>query len=129
MDWIAAKARTFAIAADVFDKDEASLMPMTRGRDVNGTVVVDTARAGFGFLASIDLQPSNDALPRHASADPRARGNSVAYDAVLTALVHDWPWIPIRHDRIVIGAETFEIMAEEKDGSPRRAYYLNRVRG
>jgi hypothetical protein len=128
VDWVAAKAKVFAATAAIFDRTECRMVPMARALGVNSAATVDGSRAEFPFLGTIDLQPSNDALPRHRSLDANVAGNSVAYDAVLTALSTEWPWRPRKADRMIAGGVTYEIAADEQDGSDRPAYYLNRIK-
>ena len=130
MDWDTAAAFTERAVAAVFDTVACQMVPMTLphgGRDGNARPVADGAREGFGFLATLDLEPSQDSIPRHLTADPGVNGMQVAYDAVVTALVTGWPWLPRRGDRIGVGAVLYEIKLERVDGSPRRAFYVNRV--
>lgn len=134
MDWQAAEAAMDAIVSDVFDTFVLRLKPMSRGVDVNAKPMEDLTRDGFEFRGSIDLGPSQDAIPRHLPADPSVRGTMVSYDAVMTALTDGWPCQARKGDRVIVvtgqgmitaGGE-WEIMASENDGTPRQAFYLNR---
>lgn len=115
--------------AEIFDVTPLRLQPRVGGVSVNHPAQDDPGRAPFDFLGTIDLEPPVDRLPRHLSADPGVRGGTVAYDAVLTALVTDWPYRPQRGDLVIetaTGGTTWRIAASEKDGSSRPAWYLVR---
>ena len=131
MDWNEAAAFTRQAVSDVFDTTACRLVPMVAphsGRDLNARPVADAARAEFDFLALLDLEPSQDAIPRHLPADPGTHGAMVAYDAVITCLVDAWPYLPRRGDRVQVGTVLYDIKLDRQDGSPRRAYYLDRVK-
>lgn len=131
VDWLAAKAFTLATTAAVFDKTLCRMLPMVApagGRDLNAAPVADTGRAEFDFPATFDLEPSQDSIPRHLSLDPGTDAKIIAYDAVITAMTDAWPYLPNRRDRVSIGGDLFEIVLPRRDGSPRMAFYMNRVK-
>ena len=131
IDWQAAAAFTLAATSAVFDTTPCRMLPMGSpqgGRDVNARPVADAGRAEFDFLALLDLEPSQDAIPRHLPSDPGVGATMVSYDAVITALVGAWPYLPRRGDRVQVGAVTYEIKLDRQDGSSRRAYYLDRIK-
>jgi hypothetical protein len=131
MNWDDAAAFTEDVTAAFFDTTAGRLIPMVAplgGRDVNARPIPDAGRVEFDFLAMLDLEPSQDSIPRHLPADPGITGLMVAYDACVTGLVTAWPYLPKRGDRVMIGSDLYEIKLERQDGSPRRAYYLNRVK-
>lgn len=131
IDWNAAKARTLATTAAVFDKTLCRMIPMVSplgGRDLNAAPVPDAGRAEFEFLALLDLEPSQDSIPRHLTLDPGTDGKMVAYDACITAMTDAWPYLPERGDRVAIGPDTYKIMLDRRDGSPRMAFYMNLVK-
>jgi hypothetical protein len=131
IDWNAAAAFTREVTSAVFDTTGCVLKPMTvpaGGRDVNAKPQADTGRAEFEFKALLDLEPSQDSIPRHLSSDPSVEGKIVAYDAVITALVGAWPHLPKRGDRVLIGSDLYQIVLDRRDGSERMAFYMNRVK-
>jgi hypothetical protein len=131
IDWTAAKAMTLATTASVFDKTLCRMLPMVApadGRDLNASLAPDAGRAEFEFLATLDLEPSQDSIPRHLSLDPGVDAKIVAYDAVITAMTDAWPWLPRRRDRVRIGSDLYEIALDRRDGSPRMAFYMNKVK-
>lgn len=132
IDWTAAKAMTLATTASIFDKTLCRMLPMVApadGRDLNASLAPDAGRAEFEFLATLDLEPSQDSIPRHLSLDPGVDAKIVAYDAVITAMTDAWPWLPRRRDRaLIIGSDLFEIVLDRRDGSPRMAFYVNKVK-
>lgn len=122
------------VISDVFDTTSCRAKPRTSGLNVNEKPGPDTGRAEFDFRCTLDLGPSQDAIPRHLPSDTGVRGTMVSYDAVITADVSAWPWLPVKGDRflvlvtgtvIAVGTE-LEITAGEEDGTSRRAFYLNR---
>lgn len=122
------------VISAVFDTTSCRAKPMTLGLNVNQKPGPDAGRAEFDFLCTLDLGPSQDAIPRHLPTDTGVRGTMVSYDAVITADVSAWPWVPKKGDRFMVmvtgtvvdvGSE-FEITAGEEDGTSRRAFYLNR---
>jgi len=134
MNWETAASQMDAIVSAVFDTTSCRAKPMTSGLNVNQKAAHDTTRAQFDFTCTLDLGPSQDAIPRHLPSDTGVRGTMVSYDAVITADVSAWPWLPVKGDRFVVlatgtviavGSE-FEITAGEEDGTSRRAFYLNR---
>lgn len=137
VDWDRAARIARGKVSDVFDTFSCRMIPMTTGFDVNSAASADGSRAAFDFRCLMDLGPSQDAIPRHLAADPGVRGTMVSYDAVMTALSGAWPWQPRKGDRVRVLADKglfaagseWEFAAGEEDGSERRAYYLNRVKG
>lgn len=137
VDWDRAAERARGMVSSVFDTFSCRMIPMTRGFDLNKAAVADAGRAEFDFVCMLEKGPSQDAIPRHQPADPGVRGTMVSYDAVLTALVGDWPWQPRKGDRVRVlvakglfaAGEEFEHVAGEEDGSERRAFYLNQGKG
>ncbi len=131
IDWNAAAALTYASTSAMFDVTACTMKPMASpagGRDVNARPVVDEGRAEFGFLAKLDLEPSQDSIPRHLTADPGSDGKMVAYDACIGALVDAWPYLPKRGDRVLIGTDLYQIVLDRRDGSQRMAFFLNKVK-
>jgi hypothetical protein len=131
IDWIAAKGFTLAATASVFDTVPCRLKPMVApagGRDLNAAPVADASRAEFDFLAMLDLEPSQDSIPRHLTADPQTDGKMAAYDAVITAMTDAWSYLPERGDRVAIGDDLYQVVLDRRDGSPRMAFYLNRAK-
>lgn len=128
IDWDQAAAFTYAATSAVFDTVQARIKPRSAGLDVNSRPVADTTRAEFDFLCKFDIGPSQDVVARHRPADPAINTPAVSYDAVLTAMVDGWPYLPDRGDHVLVSGVSWEIKAAEDDGSPRRAYYMNRVK-
>jgi hypothetical protein len=131
MDWEAAAAFTEDAVSTVFDTTACRLLPMISphgGRDLNARPVADVGRVEFDFMAMLDLEPSQDSIPRHLSNDPGVNGTMVSYDAVITMLTDPWPYLAKRGDRVLVGDVVFQIMLDRQDGSSRRAFYLNRVK-
>ncbi|KAA3510106.1 hypothetical protein DXM21_19950 [Agrobacterium rosae] len=87
----------------------------------------DPDREPFDFFGTIDLEPPADRISRHMSADGGVRSGAISYDAVLTALVKDWPYTPRRDDLIFAGDKKWKIAAKEDDGSGRPAWYINKA--
>lgn len=137
MDWDRAAAMTRGRVSAVFDTFSCRMVPMSAGFDLNRKPAPDPGRAAFDFMGLMELGPSQAAIPRHLPADPGVRGTMVSYDAILTALTGAWPWRPEKGDRVRVMAAKglfaaggeWEIVAGEEDGSERRAYYLNQVKG
>jgi hypothetical protein len=136
IDWTSAADQLDAAVAGVFDMISCRTKPMrSPGMQVNAKPIADSGRAEFDFVCSMDLGPSQDAIPRHLPSDTGVRGTMVSYDAVLTALTGDWPWVPGKGDRFEVlitsgmfaSGSQWSIIAGEEDGSSRRAFYLNRL--
>lgn len=128
IDWEAARADLQETVAGIFDVTPCSLQPMTKGQSVNHAPTTDPDRAGFDFMGTIDLQPPADRLMRHPPGDTGTRGATVAYAAVLSAHVADWPYLPRRGDIFVTPSGQYRIEASERDGSQRPAWYLSEVK-
>ncbi|MDB5582828.1 MAG: hypothetical protein JWR80_8004 [Bradyrhizobium sp.] len=135
IDWEMAAAFTRTTTAAVFDTTLCRMKPMAMplgGRDVNGKPVADSGRVEFEFLGMLDLEPSQDSIPRHMSPDPGVDGKMVAYDACITAMTDQWLYLPKRGDRIevpnALPGAVLEIKLDRRDGSPRMAFFLNRVK-
>lgn len=126
MSWKDDLAATDNLVAGYFDTDSCRLVPRIAGIGVNHGRQDDASREAFDFLGSLDEQPSGDLMARHRSSDPAAGKANPYYDAVLTALVTGWPWLPRRDDHVVVGGVTWRIMADATDGTARRAWYMNR---
>jgi hypothetical protein len=119
------------VTSATFDTTLCRMKPMVApagGRDLNAAPVPDESRAEFDFYALLDLEPSQDSIPRHLTIDPGTDGKMVAYDAVITAMTDAWPYLPSRGDRVAIGGDTYKIMLDRRDGSARMAFYLNQVK-
>ncbi|WP_318558178.1 hypothetical protein [Pseudorhizobium pelagicum] len=127
MSWSDHLAAADIAVASYFDETPCRLQPRTKGLSVNYADVDDPDRTAFDFLGTIDLEPPADRLTRHMSADPGVRNGTVSYDAVLTALTTLWPYEPKRGDHLISGGVTWKIAANEKDGSDRPAWYLNKA--
>lgn len=134
VDWDRAAAVTRGKVSAVFDTISLRLVPMSRGTNVNARATEDFERDPFDFMGFFDLGPSQDAIPRHLPSDPGVRGTMVSYDAVMTALTAAWPSEVRKGDIVTVitgrgdiaTGSRWEIMADETDGTPRRAFYLNR---
>jgi len=125
-DWQAALRLTDETVQATFDDVACTMKPRSAGVGVNHGRQDDPSRAPFPFSGSIDLQPSGDLLARNRSGDPSAGKANPYFDAVLTALVTGWTWLPRKGDHVVTDGVTWIIMAEATDGGERRAWYLNR---
>lgn len=126
VDWSAARALLEDSCADTFDKTACVLQPRKGGLGPNHKAVDDESRAAFPFFGTIDLEASIGGTGPNKPSDPETSG-SVSYDAVLTAHIGGWPYLPERGDFVVADGVTWKIMAKEKDGSSRPAWYLNKA--
>lgn len=127
MSWNDDLAMTDAIVAGYFDGDACTLLPRAGGVGVNHRRQDDSEREAFSFMGSIDQQPSGDLMARYRSGDPTSGKTNPYFDAVLTALVSAWPWVPRKDDHVLCNGVTWAIMAEATDGSARHAWYINKV--
>jgi len=125
-DWQAALQRLDETVQATFDDVACTMKPRAAGVGVNHGRQDDPSRVPFGFFGSIDLQPSGDLMARNRSADPSTGKANPYFDAVLTALVTAWPWLPRKDDHVIADGVTWKIMAEATDGGDRRAWYINR---
>lgn len=128
VDWAAVRAFTEETCAGVFDVTPCTITGMKSGLSSNHASTLDLSRPAFAFLGTIDLHPPSDIQRRAKPSDPGTRGDSVSYDAVLSARVTDWPWRPLPKDILKTADKTYRIETTEKDGSDRPAYYLTEVR-
>lgn len=127
MDWENAESQLDEACASVFDVTLCRLQPKKRGQSVNhATVFDDLARPVFDFMGTIDLEPPADRITRHLSPDPGIKNGTVSYDAVLTAHVGDWRYLPKRDDVISTESAVWTIVAAQRDGSVRHAFYLRK---
>lgn len=129
VDWDGARALLEETVAGVFDTTELDLIPVTQGVSVNSTRQQDPARPVQRVMGSIHLEPPSDRVSRFPLGDPGA-GRTVSYEAVMTARVTDWVWIPKKDDKVidVAKSEAWQVEARESDGSSRIAFYLSRAR-
>lgn len=128
MSWNDDFAAAEQAVADYFDEVALSLQPMKVGLTVNHPAGSDPDRDQFDFLGSIDLEPPSDRIARHLSSDTGIRNGTVSYDAVLTAHIGAWPYIPKRGDFVSAPGQLWKIEAKEEDGGLRPAWYLSRVK-
>lgn len=126
VDWAAARAMLEESCAGVFDKTECVLQPRKGGLGPNHKETDDDGREPFPFLGTIDLEATAGSGGPSRPTDPGASG-AVTYGAVLSAHVGGWPYLPRRGDFVIADGVTWKIMAKEKDGSSRPAWYLNEV--
>lgn len=126
IDWKTARAFTEEACAEIFDYTELTLHPRKAGLTSNHPDADDPDRVPFDFKGTIDLEPPSDRLPLHQSSDVGVRNGTVSYDAVLTARISDWPYLPRRNDLVgpMGGTPKWKIAAKEEDGSARPAWYL-----
>lgn len=128
VDWEAARAFTQLSCSEIFDYTPCRLQPRKSGITVNHVAENDPGRAAFDFIGTIDLEPPADRVPRHLSSDTGIRNGTVSYDAVLSAHIGSWPYLPSRGDFVLAGGVTWKIEAKEEDGALRPAWYLTRVK-
>lgn len=133
MDWTAAEAALETAAASVFDRTAVRILPRKEAASVNQARVADPDRAAFDALTTIELGAPTMPAGSRMSADPSARGALVQFEAVMTAHVAGWPYVPVRFDRVVERPDTdfavvYEIVNVDRDGSSRPAFYLNRTK-
>jgi len=129
VDWEAARAFTQEACAGVFDYTPCRLQPRRQGLTANHAAADDPTRSPFEFKGTIDLEPPSDRIPRHFSVDTGVKNGTVSYDAVLTAHVGSWPYLPERSDCVtdLLTGLTWKIVAKEQDGTLRPAWYLTRA--
>lgn len=113
----------------VFDRTACTLVPLARAAGPNGPLSPDTARTGFDFDATLDLEPQSAVIAGERGLDPSLPGSmsSIACDALLSAYVTGWPYLPKREDHVVANGVTYSIAMARKDGTDRRSWYLNEV--
>ncbi|NTF32309.1 hypothetical protein [Rhizobium skierniewicense] len=128
VDWQAARAFTEAACAKIFDYTPCRLVARTTGPTVNHLEQDDPTRAAFDFLGTIDLEATTEMIRRYPSADPNSGNGVVSYDAVLSADINSWPWLPSIGDRVVTASKTWRVEASRKDGSSRPAWFLSEVK-
>lgn len=126
MSWKNDLAATDALVARYFDEVACTLNPRIGGAGVNHARQDDPDRESFDFMGSIDEQPSGDLMARHRTGDPGSAKSNPYFDAVLTALVSGWPWLPRKDDHVVTSDATWRIAAAAADGTDRQAWYLVR---
>ncbi|MBD8555550.1 hypothetical protein IFT84_13640 [Rhizobium sp. CFBP 8762] len=126
MDWGNAEAQLDEACASVFDVTICWLQPKKSGQSVNHGALNDVTRPLFEFMGTIDLEPPADRITRHLPADPGVVNGTVSYDAVLTAHVGDWPYMPRRGDAVLTVGKTYSIVAMRLDGSIRQAFFLKK---
>lgn len=128
MDWGSAEAALETAAASVFDRQAVRILPRREGASVNQPRIADTSRAEFDAVATIEAGVAALPAAGRFSGDPSARAMPVTFEAVMTAHVAAWPYVPVRGDRVVAGARTFDIVNVDRDGSARPAFFLNAAR-
>lgn len=128
MSWDENLAAADLAVADYFDQGACTLLPTAPGPTANYKRGPDPNRQPFDFLATIELEPPSDRIARHLSSDTGIRNGTVSYDAVMTALISSWPYLPQRDDQVAVdGVAAWKIVAKEQDGSLRPAWYLARI--
>ncbi len=128
VDWEAARAFTEAACAATFDTKPCRLIARRPGATVNHKEEDDPSRPAFDCMASIDLEPTSDIIRRYPSSDPQSGNGPVSYDAVVTAHIGEWPWLPKMGDQILIVGRRWRVDASRKDGSSRPAWFVSEVR-
>lgn len=137
MDWNGALAAADATVAGVFDRQVVQVRAKSRGFGVNSAAGDDPERAAFVRAVSIELEPQGFPTAQRHGADPASQRNQVFHEAVMTAHVADWPWLPLVGDMVVPGAvvsgdfvpgaEKFVVASVQDDPTGRPAFYLNRA--
>lgn len=127
MDFRDAMAAMDAAVAETFDADAFRAMPRTAGIGVNAPRGADPLRAEFDFMGSLERGPAVLPVSQRPAGDPGSVRVPVSHEAVVTALASGWPWVPVRLDHLVLGGERWEIVDLIDDGSPRKAFLVNRV--
>lgn len=128
MDWTSAEAALETTVAGVFDKTAFRVLPRHAGIGVNQPRISDASRSEFDAMGTLEFGPPTLPGPGRFAGDPSARGMPVAFEAVLTAHVATWPYVPVRGDRIVAGSKSWDVANVERDGTARAILYLNSAR-
>ena len=123
----AAEARQAAVET-FFDRVSCTLQPMTRANGPNGGLSEDGSRAAFDFKATLDLEPGSEVIAGQKGIDPSVSYLSAAYDALISAYVDRWPYLPRRDDIITANGVSYSIVVSRKDGSNRRSFLVNVVK-
>lgn len=123
----AASARQAAVET-YFDRTACTLQPMTRANGPNGDLSEDGSRAAFTFKATVDLEPQSEVIAGQKGIDPSVSYLSAAYDAMVSAYVDKWPYLPRRDDIITANGVSYCVVVSRKDGSNRRSFLLNVVK-
>lgn len=128
MNWNDALATADAAVAATFDTDTVTIVPKSTGRAVNGPAVDDGSRAPFTRMASVERGPVEPGLAERPAGDPGSpHGGAVQYEAVMTATVAGWPYLPQRGDQVTCGNDRYSVASVQDDRSGRPAFYLNRA--
>lgn len=118
------------MVAGVFDKQTVTVKPRTRGLDTTAQRAVDPDRQAFTRPATVELAPNAPPTAQRPAGDPAAARSQVFHEAVMSADVRDWPYLPNRELDIVtvvtgdLAGKSFTVRAVEDDGTGRPAFYL-----
>ena len=125
MDWASAEAALERGVASVFDVQSFKFVALKPGPSVNATPVADASRASFVRNATLELAPPGIA---RASGNQSERDQRTAFEAVLTADISTWPWMPRGDDLVREIGQDWVVKNLDRDGSRRIIIYLNRSR-
>lgn len=127
MDWDSAAAAMDTSVAAVFDKVAVTFEPKTKGFDVNAArASEDPNRAPFTRLCSVEREPATMPVSSRPAGDPGVPRDPIQYDAVITAHVAGWPYLPVRGDHAVVGSMRYVIAAVRSDAG-RPAFLVNKA--
>jgi hypothetical protein len=130
MDWNSAAAVLESAAAATFDRLAVTIQPRKEGVSVNQPRLADPSRAPFDALVTIETNPPSMTSGSRYGADPSLRAMPVTFEAVMTANVALWPYVPGLCDRVreALSGKSWDIANLDRDGTDRAVFYLNRSR-
>lgn len=128
MSWSDNLAAVDAAVAGYFDEEACTAIPMAKA-SANAQIAPDPSREAFEFLATIETEPSFNSLV--GAGGPKGDDRQFRHVAkvCLTALTTDWPWMLKQGDHIDCAGTRYSVAAApDRDGTPRVAVWLNRVK-
>ena len=129
MAWDDDLAATDAAVAGYFDTVAFTAVPMTKPpRAANAEPIPDTDRSAFDFFGSLDIEPEFSSLSSANRPSPGDRQIRSVRRLCLTALTTAWPWLLRQGDHVRTASALYVVAAvPDQDGTPRMAYWLNKV--
>ena len=128
MSWSDNLATVDAAVAGYFDEDACLAIPMAKA-SANAQIDLDPSRDGFAFLATIETEPSFNSMIGGGNPKGDDRQFRAVAKVCLTALVTAWPWILRQGDHIECNGVRYAVAAApDRDGTPRIAVWLNKVK-
>lgn len=115
------------LIAGVMDEVPCILLPKMRPAGPNSVIVDDPERGAFGFMGCFDQGPVRSNLEATSRDTPASNGRHLNGEIVLSALIIEWPYQPVKTDSVEVDGVVMKITEIHRDGTNRVLFYLSKA--